>query len=150
MDAFWAEIIATLFFSEHGRCGHRAAHRWKDEPVPIIETVSYGAKAGSPRCVHAGWANFHYHQCDKAGSYRDGAGRWWCGVHSPVAWARRRAAQVAKEEARRARWDYERAVTRKAATRKAAGEKALDALRQIEAGHNDPRALAAEVLALLD
>lgn len=68
----------------------------------------------------------------------------YCKQHDPVTVEARAAAQQAKwveqERIRRAELD-------RAARAKALREEALDALKAIAAGHNDPRGLALEVLA---
>lgn len=68
----------------------------------------------------------------------------YCGQHDPVKVAERHAKRDAqyraKWAAREARWNAE-------ARKEEMGEAAVDALRQIAAGHNDARGLAQEVLA---
>lgn len=76
----------------------------------------------------------------------DGSTKEWgfCSTHDPDAEAMRR-------EARQAKWKEENAARvlgwQRALKRP---EEYADALRQIAAGHNDPRALAAEILAKWD
>ena len=70
----------------------------------------------------------------------------YCGLHDPVAVAEKRAK---REAAWRAKWDAEQAAWKaKQDARELAerAERAIEALRQIAAGHNDPRSLAIEVL----
>jgi glycine/D-amino acid oxidase-like deaminating enzyme len=71
----------------------------------------------------------------------------FCGQHDPVAVARRQAARdkkwSVKLEAQQASWQRDIDI-------EDAKERCVAALRDIEAGHNDPRALARETLAQLD
>jgi hypothetical protein len=88
-----------------------------------------------------------WHQCGKPAKVTLADGSTWCGVHSPQA-VERRKEQARKRDAendaasrrRMAQWRFE-------AKRNSDFPKLLDALRQIARGHNDPRTLAAEVLA---
>jgi hypothetical protein len=66
-----------------------------------------------------------------------------CGVHSKAAQAKRDAKSAERRQAWQAEWDRDRAIAD-------AKSKIIPALRQIAAGHNDPRGLATEVLAALD
>jgi hypothetical protein len=68
----------------------------------------------------------------------------YCGTHDPVAVAAKKAARDAKW---RANWvaDQKRADDLRA--ERLLKDAALEAIRKIAAGHNDPRALALEVLA---
>ncbi len=87
-----------------------------------------------------------YHQCGKAASIQDEDGYWWCGVHSPLAVAKRKAKSNERYEAHKAKWadaDRKRAEADKLLTN---APRYIEALRQIAAGHNDPRALAIETL----
>lgn len=106
---------------------------------------SYGAWAGNPRgrapdftrCCENVWSRdrmSHGHQCKKPrGQGPDGA---YCKQHDP-----------AKIEARRAKSDqaYNDKINKLQVQWH--GPQFLKALREIEAGHNDPRALAREVIA---
>lgn len=68
----------------------------------------------------------------------------YCGLHDPVA-------VKAKRDAKRAKWKAEREARDAAAAEKTRQtdlrNDALDALKQIATGHNDPRTLALETLA---
>lgn len=83
-----------------------------------------------------------FHTCgNKAKMQHDG--KWYCGVHDPV----KRAAQQKKRDAEwRAKYDATRAAEAEKAKRRAMGEKAIEALQLIMAGHNNPRALARQTL----
>lgn len=99
-----------------------------------------------PKCsehVYHGSGCFSVHQCARNGVVeRDG--KFYCRQHDPVAVRQR-------EDDRRAKWRGEWATevaARKEADRLAAlHADALAAIREIAAGHNDPRALAAATLA---
>lgn len=83
----------------------------------------------------AGWGS---HQCTRKNGH--GPHGAWCKAHDPDAVKAKREARYAKM---RAGWDREKSLN----DAKAALEPAL---RQIAAGHNDPRALAESVIAALD
>lgn len=103
--------------------------------------------------VHDGYGVGH-HQCTrKPKVWRDVLHRGkptnygYCTTHDPVRVAERDAARRAKwqaeSDARNARWaaqEQERKLK----------DAALATIRQIAAGHNDPRSLAMEVLATFD
>ena len=79
-----------------------------------------------------------YNQCThKNGHGPEGA---WCKMHDPVA---RKAKQAARDAKWRSDWDREKALNN-------ANAALVPALRAIADGHNDPRALATEVIAALD
>lgn len=86
---------------------------------------------------------FYLSQCTRAGKV-EREGKWYCRQHDPVAVAERRAKAQAKWEAewaaKTAGWKETERLRRLSAT-------ALEALKAIAAGHNDPRTLAQEVLA---
>lgn len=67
----------------------------------------------------------------------------YCGIHDPVKVAERRAKlnRIADEkyQARRAKWAAETRI-------KTLGPVAIDALKEIARGHNDPRTLAMDIL----
>lgn len=72
-------------------------------------------------------------------------GKWWCRMHHPP------TVQARREESRR-KWSEKFRVQQDGWVRSEALKKkqaaALSAIEQIAAGHNDPRALAQEVLAM--
>jgi hypothetical protein len=78
-----------------------------------------------------------YEQCGKRGAH-ECEGKFYCKTHHPPTIA-------AKREASFQKWRADRNAKAQTAARLAA---ALDACRQIAAGHNDPRALAAAVVAM--
>ena len=69
----------------------------------------------------------------------------YCNRHDPIAVAAKRAKQ---EAAWKAKWDAEKAAAQAKRDERELAERAIEALRQIAAGHNDPRSLAIEVLGL--
>lgn len=69
----------------------------------------------------------------------------YCGLHDPVAVAEKRAKQKAAWEAK---WQAEQAAWKAKQDARELAERAIEALHQIAAGHNDPRSLAIEVLGL--
>jgi hypothetical protein len=83
------------------------------------------------------------HQCERKGKYEEG-GYLWCGTHKPSIVAERKAAREAKW---RAEWDAKDAESRRQEAERKLKDAALDAIRKIAAGHNDPRGLAQEILA---
>jgi hypothetical protein len=121
--------------------------------VKPIRKLTYGAKEGQPRCcgkTYEHGSNFTWtHQCDKAARITLPNGWTFCGVHEPAAVIKRNAASAAKSAARLSQWDREAAARKLEAARKAAYPQLVAALREIAAGHNDPRTLAADLLATL-
>lgn len=67
----------------------------------------------------------------------------YCGTHDPIAVAEKNAKRDAKWESK---WAAEEAARQAKADARDLAERAIEALRQIAAGHNDPRSLAIEVL----
>jgi hypothetical protein len=78
-----------------------------------------------------------YEQCGKRGAHEH-EGKFYCKTHHPPTVATKREKTAQKW---RAGWDAK-------AQTAARFNAALDACRQIAAGHNDPRALAAAVVAM--
>jgi hypothetical protein len=119
---------------------------------PIINW--YAPKNGQPRCwcvVSAderGWTRFY--QCTNVGKTKLADGSTWCGSHTPAAFKRRADAQAERDRERREKWDAKHRAWPERQRRDQSFPGFLDALRQIEAGHNGPRALAREVLAKYD
>ena len=95
------------------------------------------------QCAMGVWSSerwSRYSQCSRRGKHDaviDGEAVKVCGTHRPEAKAAREAASKAKDAAERERSRY----------RWQRPQEYVHALRAISAGHNDPRALAAEVLA---
>lgn len=58
--------------------------------------------ASDTTCAHGMWSGYRSYQCGKPGKVEH-EGRWFCGVHNPIAKAKR-------VEARHAKWDVERAA----------------------------------------
>lgn len=99
------------------------------------------SRTGKPYCrasVHRrdGWG---FSQCTKAGKHQDADGVWWCEIHEPTREAARQKETDARQDAayQKRRREHKYGYS---------GEKLRDALRLIANGHNDPRALAIEVL----
>jgi glycine/D-amino acid oxidase-like deaminating enzyme len=71
-------------------------------------------------------------------------GKFYCGIHDPEAEKARRAKHEAKW---RAKWDEEKKAHEANRRRQEFGKEAIGALQLIAAGHNDPRRLAADLIA---
>lgn len=96
-----------------------------------------------PRCdgrVHSGW---RVHQCARNGVVEHD-GKFYCKQHDPVAVRQRDADRSAAWDAQ---WAAKEAQRKEAARIAALQTDAVAALREIAAGHNDPKALAIKVLA---
>lgn len=106
--------------------------------------------SSSAHCRHAVHDDFGvgFHQCwRKPAVFRcvEGIEYGFCKQHDPAAVAERNRVRHAAYEAK---WAEERAQYDRERRQREAQAAAKDALEQIAAGHNDPRTLAAEVLAL--
>jgi hypothetical protein len=119
----------------------------RETPAPNNKPRRYGQWAGNPsgqaedpkRCIKSLHDRYHPggYQCTRArGHGPDGC---YCKQHDPAAVAAKNAERKAKEDAK---W---KAVSDRH-TRARVGEAAINALMEIAAGHNDPRALAASIL----
>ena len=101
---------------------------------------------GKPRCRHAVHETFGvgFHQCTKAGHEQtaDPDRMWWCKIHGPTG-------RDAREAKREAKWRAEEDAHAAAELRRTNTNPYVRALREIAAGHNDPRSLAVEVLGSL-
>jgi hypothetical protein len=96
-----------------------------------------------PRCDTHVSSGFRSHQCARNGVVeRDG--KFYCKQHDPVAVRQRDADRSAAWDAQ---WAAKEAQRKEAARIAALQIDAVAALREIAAGHNDPKALAVEVLA---
>jgi 23S rRNA G2069 N7-methylase RlmK/C1962 C5-methylase RlmI len=112
---------------------------WKPDPTRCRASVADGGRSPS------------FHQCNrKAKVERDVLHNGqrlrlaYCNTHDPVAVAVKRAAQEAQW---RAKWDERDRRQAEQKRREKLAEAAINAIRQIAAGHNDARGLAQEVLA---
>lgn len=96
-----------------------------------------------PACSAKVWDGWRRTPCARAGKVeRDG--KWFCRQHDPVAIAARRAKSDAIYRARMAAADAARAEAKR---KDDLANACVEAIRQIAAGHNEPRALAVETLA---
>jgi hypothetical protein len=93
--------------------------------------------------VHDGDRSVGFHQCSRKPKVHYGA-LGYCRQHDPVAVQAKRDESARKW---RAEWDAKKASYARAEAEKRLREDALSAIRQIAAGHNDPRGLASEILA---
>lgn len=120
-----------------------------DEPQKLLDfnvwtpRDQWRGKFDPKYCAQSVWpANGHSsHQCRREGKYEYG-GHLWCGIHHPPTVHVKRAARTRGWEEEQRRKDAAYAA---AEARSKLRDAALDALRQIAAGHNDPRGLALEV-----
>lgn len=101
---------------------------------------------------HWCWASGAYHRsgasrCSLSARTQLADGTWWCHVHEPAAVKKRGDKQAEAWAAEQARIAASIKRDRERRRQVEAFPRLLDALRQIERGHNDPRALAREVLA---
>lgn len=108
-----------------------------------------GHRFGRPegRCWGDVWEKHGSCRCGNKPKVTLADGSLWCGIHEPAAVRRRAEKSAAREAAERAKWSARWSAERERAKRAEAFPRLLEALRQIERGHNDPRALAREVLA---
>lgn len=92
--------------------------------------------------VSDGPGTFTSHQCFKRVRFRYGK-YGYCGIHDPAAVKLRR-------EERDRKWEEQWAMRRANAARQARDrdfrERCVEAVKQIASGHNDPRALCAEIM----
>ena len=109
----------------------------------------YGRWAGMPNgvpakpenCAEEIFRDHHYWQCPRKRGYGpEGA---YCKQHDPESVAKKRAEREAK-------WEAEWAESQRKHARNAFKLRFEKALREIAAGHNDPRLLAAELLSEYD
>lgn len=95
--------------------------------------------------VHNGSGHVGFHQCSRKPKHEYG-GHGWCAQHYPPNEHKRReerhAAWKAEWKAREEGWAREAAEAKQKAA-------ALEAIKKIAAGHNDPRGLAEEVLSII-
>lgn len=115
---------------------------------PIFKTGPTREHEGKCICVAMIFGEqSHTTQCWSAGKVQDAGGNWWCNIHSPEGDAKRQAAKDERDRQERMKWAARAARHEEAAAQRALADRALEAIRQIAAGHNDPRSLAEEVLA---
>lgn len=131
--------------------------KWAYEPhrpgyakrTPVIR--HHSPYQGQPQCqaetskAMGNWTQFA--QCCNRGKVTLADGSTWCGTHSPEAVRKRGAKQAARWAETQAKWAKERADREAKIALETAFPKLRDALQQIADGHNDPRTLAAQVLA---
>lgn len=129
-------LDAGHIFKHHGWWPHKTP--W----APDLERCRHA--------VHDGGRSCGFHQCNKkAKVFREA--KWhgkvetfgYCGTHDPVAVAQKKAERDAKWKAQ---WDAQQAAAQAKRDARELAERSIEALRQIAAGHNDPRSLAIEVL----
>lgn len=84
------------------------------------------------------------HQCSRKPKHQYG-GHGWCAAHYPP---NKEARREARNVAWQAKWDAHDAEAERRALLEAQKDAALDAIKKIAAGHNDPAALAREVLGM--
>lgn len=104
-------------------------------------------KAGQCRCAvpdEGRWPT--YHQCNRKAKvtrtvklHGEIVEVEYCGQHDPVAVAE-------KDAARKAKYDAQWAAREAKWARQRAGEAALDIVRQVAKGHNDPRTICLDFL----
>lgn len=94
--------------------------------------------------VPDGGRHVTFHQCSRKPKVFYGA-LGYCTSHDPVAVAEKRRAQKA---AWKAEWEAKAAAIADAKKRREFEAACIAAIREIAAGHNDPRSLASGVLAL--
>lgn len=139
-DPLTDKEAAEAFTKAHGRQHHDG---------PYLATIHW--LEGDPlRCQARTWSvnSFLPSQCDKTGKVALADGSTWCGIHSPAAVDRRQAAKDERRRIERARWEARQRTTGEETRRRAAHPVLVLALREIAAGHNDPRTRALEALAL--
>lgn len=107
---------------------------------------AYGKWGGNPngrppdlsKCAAEIRNNYRLYQCTRARGH--GPEQAFCKMHDPE--------RIAQREAeRKAKFDAEYAAARERSKLNAFAQKAIDALRSIANGHNDPRSLASEIIA---
>lgn len=109
-------------------------------------TIGWGSHKGKPRCrgssTPTGMQFSRTQQCTNSGKVFLEDGSCWCGIHGPEAVERRKAKSLEATRQYRSKIDRRIDDCRKAL----AYTRLVDALREIEGGHNDPRLLARETL----
>jgi len=116
---------------------------------PYSPKPGIGPKFMEDRCaaaVHSKYLGIR--QCKNKATVREpyeGVEYGWCGLHAPSAVARRKDQQ---DRYWREKLEAERVARERAAQLRKANEAARKALEEIAAGHNDPRALAQQALAM--
>lgn len=117
------------------------------DPGVAIKVAKFekGVRTFIPGCSERVFGTFQSYPCGATPKHDpDANGRLTkCGRHCAAAKQRKQDKQDAATALRRAKWDLFDAIN-------SAERKVEPALRQIAAGHNDPRSLAQEVIAALD
>lgn len=124
--------------------------RWRPKDAPKWAPKPGSCCAG----VHDGGRSACFHQCSRRAKCKrdvlhhgEPVTLEYCAIHDPV---------VVKRKREKWRTDFDAKMAQEAAQRREAEVDhnlkiaALDAIHKIAAGHNDPRALAMEVLSLGD
>lgn len=113
--------------------------------IKVLRRDAAGKLTHVPGCSERCFGTFKSFPCGKPPKFDpDKRGRMTkCGHHSAAAKQRKIDKRDARIAGWHAKWDRERAI-------ETARGKIEPALRQIAAGHNDPRGLATEVIAALD
>lgn len=110
---------------------------------------SLGVRVQPDRCRHSVHeARWGFYQCTRKPSVIrcvDGVEYGFCKQHDPEVVARRDAAQRAKWSAE---WDANRRANARREQERKAALACKEAMKKIADGHNDPRSLALEVLAM--
>lgn len=108
---------------------------------------------GKPQCQaetassQGNWTQFS--QCSHRGKTVLADGTHWCAMHDPEAVRKRGDKARERQGVRDAKWAAQSAAWQHQRDMKENYPRLVAALREIEAGHNDARGLAAEVLAAL-
>lgn len=115
-------------------------------PFRVFRRAIFNTPADKRYCVASVWdGRMGSYQCSRKPKHQYG-GHGWCAQHYPPN-------EHARKEARQAEWRRESDARTARYEREAAWQKqrdaAMEAIRQIAEGHNDPRALAREVLAMV-
>lgn len=126
--------------------GHVYVPRWRPKDAP-----EWHAEPGTCcHAVHEGGRGVGFYQCTRKAKHKRDVLRYgkpatleYCTIHDPVAVKRKRDDWRAKFNAKMA---AERADREAREAERVLKNAALEAIRKIAAGHNDPRGLALEIL----
>lgn len=137
-DPMTDAVAAAAFTKDHK---HRPLHYKRS----FDETQTH--RNGKHYCWDSGsYERWGASRCGVPAKTQLADGSWWCHVHEPAAYAKRKATQQAKWAASQAVYDARMAADKKRRAELAAYPLLVEALRQIANGHNDPRSLAVEIL----
>lgn len=113
---------------------------------PEFPRLISAATANPLYCRASKFSNYRRHQCFNKAT-KEWAGVMFCGRCFPPT-------VHARQEVRQAKWDAERAAAEESRHQREAAAAlavaAVDGIRRIAAGHNDPRSLAQEILEEFD